>query len=285
MKHEKAYCKNGKIYEPQDIKSRNSLVEMRYHGLTDIHKQFELVAVNSSNPFFRFKNSPGLNLTRKESNPNHNKVKSQIIEALQKAETLQVYTNDFIDEKMIESSLINLDKESYSTYSWKMEAFKKISQTGFSYFDICGFSRDIPFSSSVKPTIFIEVVLSSFLKEKVFEFHCKSSKIDNTICLFFYIPEILPKKDELSNYWNVLQKNDNGVRIRVTQFIDNGYFYSGKNQIAHLKLDKKNEFEEFERPDFPTLAFENQYWEKHHIYIIENYFKKAQQKLNSRYTK
>lgn len=42
-----------------------------YHGLTDLDNQFELVAVNSENPFFRFKNSPGENLSTKESNPSH----------------------------------------------------------------------------------------------------------------------------------------------------------------------------------------------------------------------
>lgn len=277
MKHEKAYCKNGIIYEPSEIKNRSSLVEMRYYGLTDLNKQFELVAVNSENPFFRFKNSPGKNLTRSENNPNHSLIKDKILDKLNASKSLLIWTNEFIDGTKIESSIINLNEELFSSYKWKTETFKKISDSEYSYFDICGFSTDDPFSSSIKPTIIIEVVLSSFLKNKVFEYQCKSSKIDNTICIFFYIPENLPK-NELSNYWNKIEDNEGNLKMRVTQYIDNGYFHQGKDEIVYLGKDKQ-ENGAYLRPAFQCYNDENEYWEKHYIYINENYVKKAKQKL------
>lgn len=277
MKHEKAYCKNGQIFEPNDIKNRNSLVEMRYHGLTDLKKQFELVAVNSQNPFFRFKNSPGTNITRSENNPNHNLVKNKIFNKLNSAKSLMIYTNQFVEKMKIESSIVNLDSDLLSSYKWTTEPIKKISNSEYSYFDICGFSTDEPFSSSVKPTIIIEVILSSFLKNRVFEYQCKMSKIENTICIFFYIPENLPK-NELSNYWNNLEENEGNIKMRVTQYIDNGYFYQGKDEIAYLGKDT-NEEGCFVRPNFNRYDEEKEYWDKHYIYINENYVKKAKNKL------
>lgn len=277
MKHERAYCKNGKFYEPSEIKSRNSLVEMRYHGLTDEKKQFELVAVNSQNPFFRFKNSPGKNSSRTENNPNHNIIKEKIVDLLNSAKSLYIYTNEFIDNEKIKSLIVNLDNYLISSYTWTTEVLKKISVNEYSYFDICGFSKDEPFSSSIKPTIIIEVILSSFLKNRVFEFQCKSSKLDNTICLFFYIPENLPK-NELSNYWNELQNEDGNIKLRITHYIDNGYFFNGKDQIAYLFKDTKIE-DEFIRPIFNNYLEEKEYWDKHFIYIEENYVKKAKHKL------
>ena len=56
MKHEQALGKNGVIYYPKDIFNINKLVDMRYHGLTDLDKQFELIAVNGEKKkYFRFK--------------------------------------------------------------------------------------------------------------------------------------------------------------------------------------------------------------------------------------
>lgn len=277
MKHEKAYCKNGQIYEPNDMKNRNSFVQMRYHGMTDINKQFELIVVNSQNPFFRFKNSPGTNLTRNEDNPNHKLVVTKLIEKLNSAKSLLVFTNEFKDNEKIESSILNLSSDLYNSYKWKTESFKKISNLEYSYFDICGFSSDDPFSSSAKPTIIIEVILSSFLKNRVFEFHCKNSKIDNSICLFFYIPENLPK-DELSNYWNKLEEKEGNIKMRITHYIDNGYFFQGKDEIAYLGKDQKED-DYFVRPIFKTFDEEREYWDKHYIYINEYYVKKAKQKL------
>jgi hypothetical protein len=279
MKHEKAYCKNGQIFEPRDIKNRNSLVQMRYYGLTDLKKQFELVAVNSQNPFFRFKNSPGNNLSRNEKNPNHNIIKDKIVDKLNSAKSLLVYTYDFIDGKRIDSSIVNLSPDLYSAYKWVKEPFKKISKSEYSYFDICGFSKDEPFSSTVKPTIIIEVIFSSFLKNRVFEFHCKNSKIENMICLFFYIPENLPKM-ELSNYWNAIV-GDEDIKMRITQYIDNGFFYHGKSEIVYLGKDKK-ENDEFVRPNFSSYETETEYWDKHFIYIEEHYVKKIKQEFKDK---
>ncbi|CAM1345511.1 hypothetical protein TAMYLO_70293 [Tenacibaculum amylolyticum] len=55
MKHLKAFCYNGKEYEPSDIKSRNKLVEMKYYRLTDLNRENILIAVNSETPYFRYK--------------------------------------------------------------------------------------------------------------------------------------------------------------------------------------------------------------------------------------
>ena len=287
MKHEKAFCYNGKEYEPSDIKSRNKLVEMRYHGLTDLNREYILIAVNSENPYFRYKNSPGKCLTKSENNPNHETVKNQIIELLKGSNSLKVYTNEFKKTKrkngkfhteILQNSLINLNAEIYNSYEWKVETLKNINNKEYTNFDICGYSTSTPFSTSVKPKIFIEVILSSFLKSKVFKFHCDTSEIDNTITLFFYIPENLNKK-ELRFYWNTLEKENGCLNLRVTQYIDNGYFYEGINQIAHLYKDIKTE-NGFERPNFITVNEENEYWDKHYLYVKEHYFKKARKKLN-----
>lgn len=286
MKHERAYCKNGTTYKPCDIRERNSLVEMRYYGLTDVKRQFELVAVNSQNPFFRFKNSPGKNLSRIENNPNHNYIRDKLIEKLSSGKSLLIYTNEFIDSKdglikeKIPSAIVNLDFETYRSYKWIPEKYKKISNDEYSYFDICGFSSEEPFSNTVKPIIIIEVVLTSFLKEKVFEFHCKNSKIDNTVCVIFYIPENLPKR-ELCNYWNNLEDNKDELKMRVTHYIDNGFFFRGKSEIAYLGKDKKVDGQ-FVRPKFKNFIEEQEYWGKYHIYVEENYIKKAKQKLNEK---
>ena len=287
MKHEKAFCYNGKEYNPSDIKNRNKLVEMRYHGLTDLNREYILLAVNSDNPYFRYKNSPGNCLTRSEKNPNHESVKNQIIELLKTSNSLNVYTNEFkkvkqadgkLKTEIFRNSLINLNNEIYSEYEWKTESLKKINNKEYTNFDICGYSTSTPFSTSVKPKIFIEIVLSSFLKSKVFKFHCKTSEIDNSITLFFYIPENL-NRNELSTYWNNLELKNDSLNLRVTQYIDNGYFYDGVNQIAYLYKDLETE-SGFERPDFSDYDKENEYWEKHYLYVKENYFKKARKKLN-----
>ncbi|WKX76274.1 hypothetical protein [Zobellia laminariae] len=287
MKHLKAFCYNGKEYEPSDIKSRNKLVEMRYHGLTDLNRENILIAVNSENPYFRYKNSPGKCLTRNEQNPNHEIVKNKIIEILENSDSLSVFTNEFKKVKQTDgkskteiyrNSILHLDTEIYSTYQWRTESFKKINSKEYTNFDICGYSTSTPFSTSVKPKIFIEVVLSSFLKSKVFKFHCKTSQVDNSITLFFYIPENL-NKNELSSYWNSMLLENGNLNVRITQYIDNGYFYDGVNQIAYLYKDLEIE-NGFERPDFTDYDIENEYWEKHFLYVRDNYFKKARKKLN-----
>ncbi|WP_417444528.1 hypothetical protein [Joostella sp.] len=285
MKHLKAFCYNGKEYEPFDIKSRNKLVEMRYYGLTDLNRENILIAVNSENPYFRYKNSPGKCLTRSEQNPNHEIVKNKIIEILQNSDSLSVFTNEFKKVEQTEgkskteiyrNSILHLGTDIYSTYQWRTESFKKINSKEYTNFDICGYSTSTPFSTSVKPKIFIEVVLSSFLKSKVFKFHCKTSEVDNSITLFFYIPENL-NKNELSSYWNSIMLENGNLNIRITQYIDNGYFYDGVNQIAYLYKDLETE-NGFERPEFTDYDIENEYWEKHYLYVRDNYFKKARKK-------
>lgn len=287
MKHQKAFCYNGKEYEPSDIKSRNKLVEMRYHGLTDLNRENILLAVNSENPYFRYKNSPGNCLTKSEKNPNHESVKNQIIELLKSSDSLNVYTNEFkkvkqkdgkLKTEIFRTSLINLNNEVYRDYEWKTESLRKINSKEYTNFDICGYSTSTPFSTSIKPKIFIEVVLSSFLKSKVFKFHCKTSEIDNSITLFFYIPESL-NRNKLSTYWNSLELQNGNLNLRVTQYIDNGYFYDGVKQIAYLYKDLETE-SGFERPEFSNYDIENEYWGKHYLYIRDNYFKKAKKKLN-----
>jgi hypothetical protein len=287
LKHLKAYCYNGKEYEPSDIKSRNKLVEMRYHGLTDLNRENVLLAVNSENPYFRYKSSPGKCLTRTEKNPNHDIVKNKIIQLLNNSTSLSVYTNDFkrekqengeLETKILRNSIIKLAPEIYRDYKWKTESLKKINSKEYTNFDICGFSTSTPFSTSVKPKIFIEVIVSSFLKTRVFEFHCKTSELDNSITLFFYIPETL-NKNELKTYWNSLEEENGSLNLRVTQYIDNGYFFEGINQIAYLYKDEKTD-SGYIRPEFERFEDELEYWEKHHIYVKENYFKKARKKLN-----
>lgn len=286
MKHEKAYCYNGEVYEPSDIKSRNKLVEMRCEGLTDLNREYILLAVNSVNPYFRYKNSPGKCLTRSENNPNHEIVKNEIITLLKESNSLKIYTNEFkkveqengvYKTEIFRNSLINLNDEVYKSYNWTPESLKKINTKEYTNFDICGYSNSIPFSTSVKPKIFIEIILSSFLKSKVFKFHCRASEIDNSITLFFYIPESL-NKNKLSTYWNNLENFKGCLNLRITHYIDNGYFYEGTNQIAYLHKDKKIE-NRYERPEFRTIAEESEYWEKHYIYVKEYYFKKARKKL------
>lgn len=287
MKHPKAYCYNGQEYEPYDIKSRNKLVEMRYHGLTDVNRENILLAVNSENPYFRYKNSSGKCLTRTENNPNHDIVKNKIVELLMNSDSLCVYTNQFkkvkqengdLKTETLRNSVIKLPPEIFIDYEWKTESLKKINSKEYTNFDICGYSTSTPFSTSVKPKIFIEVIVSSFLKNRVFEFHCKTSELDNSITLFFYVPETL-NKNELSTYWNSIDKENGNLNFRVTQYIDNGYFFEGIHPIAYLYKDIKTD-SGFIRPEFQNIKNESEYWEKHHIYVMENYFKKAQKKLN-----
>ncbi len=258
---------------------------MRYYGLTDLNRENILIAVNSENPYFRYKNSPGKCLTRSEQNPNHEIVKNKIIEILQNSDSLSVFTNEFKKVEQTEgkskteiyrNSILHLGTDIYSTYQWRTESFKKINSKEYTNFDICGYSTSTPFSTSVKPKIFIEVVLSSFLKSKVFKFHCKTSEVDNSITLFFYIPENL-NKNELSSYWNSIMLENGNLNIRITQYIDNGYFYDGVNQIAYLYKDLETE-NGFERPEFTDYDIENEYWEKHYLYVRDNYFKKARKK-------
>src|SRR5690606_13076269 len=106
----------------------NKLVEMRYHGLTDLNRENVLLAVNSENPYFRYKNSPGKCLTRIEQNPNHEIIKNKIIEILKNSDSLNVFTNEFKKVKQVDgklktekfrNSIIFLNKEIYSSYEWK----------------------------------------------------------------------------------------------------------------------------------------------------------------------
>lgn len=97
---------------------------------------------------------------------------------------------------------------------------------------IFGFSTEDPFSSSVKSTIIIEVILTSLLKRKLFKSQCKASEIDDTIWLFFYIPENI-STNMWSNYWNKLEDNDSTIEMRVTPYIDNGFLDSGTKKIIY----------------------------------------------------
>ncbi len=288
MKHEQALGKNGLVYYPKDIFNINKLVDMRYHGLTDLDKQFELIAVNGEKKkYFRFKHSPGKDLTRSENNPSHEKVKNELFDLLLEKKSLRVYTNEFINytnedgeevTKRAAKTIINLTEGEYSTYSWKKEAFKRTDKEEYTLFDICGFPSDVPFATSAKPIIIFELIVSHFVKEPVFKFLCNDSDINYTLAFFIYIPENTIHRNNYNFYWNEINEKGDNLSIRITQFIDNGYFHSNEHPIKGLG-DESSEDIGFIRPHKESFSDLSEYWEKHYLFVKERYFKTAIKKL------
>lgn len=286
MKHKEALCKNGIKYKPEDIKDIKKLVEMRYYGLTDIDRQFELLAVNAKNPYFRFKHSPGKDFSRKENNPAHTKIKDELLNFLKSSKTLRVYTNEFIEDEnkekhKIENSLFFLNEISLENYEWKTEVFKRIDKNGYTLFDICGYSKDIPYPTSAKPNFIFEIIQSSFPKPEVFKHICVDSETNFTICIFIYIPESAIYRKDYNFYWNNFEVENDITNIRVTQYIDNGFFHTNEKRRYHYEYDIIDENGEVERISFDSKREEDEYWKKYYLNIKEAYFKSAVKKLKS----
>ncbi len=288
MKHDKALGKNGVIYSPSDIFDINKLVDMRYYGLTDLEGQFELVAVNGKKKkYFRFKHSPGKDLSRLENNPSHDKIKNELLSLLRESTSLRVFTNEFLKvtdsegntkTATAEKALLNLPNNIFNSYQWNTEVFKRVSKNEYTLFDICGFAKDTPFPTSAKPIVVFEIIVSSFVKSPVFKFMCDDSEINFTLCFFIYVPENAINRKDYRFYWNEIMNSDNALSIRITQHIDNGYFHQNEHQIKGLG-DIENDEELFERPDTNHFNEYYEYWEKHYLYIKEKYFKTAVSKL------
>ncbi len=290
MKHKQALCKNGETFTPEDINDIKKLVDMRYYGLTDVRQQFELVAVNAKDKkYFRFKHSPGKDLTRNESNPSHHQIKNDLLKFLKEANSLRVFTNEFIKyeednsleekTKKIETALFYLNETTISNYEWQSEVFKRISRDEYTLFDIAGYSKDVPYPTSAKPNFIFEIILSSFPKPPVFKWICDDSEINFTICILIYIPEDAIDRKSYNYLWNNINiDNDKNLAIRCTQYIDNGFFFENKNQIGHY-LDEEDDDGKKKRPHFNLTNEKTEYWEKHYLYIKEKYFKKAVKKL------
>lgn len=290
MKHDYALGKNGVKYTPSDIFDIHKLVDMRYYGLTDLNEQFELVAVNGKDKkYFRFKHSPGTDLTRNENNPSHEKVKNELLELLVSKNSLIVYTNEFIkytdkdgneQSKSSPRAILHLTEKTYSSYEWKTEVFKRVNRDEYTLFDICGYSKDIAFPTSAKPNIIFEIIVSSFPKEPVFRFLCDDSETNFTLCFFIYVPEDAIKRKSLKYYWNEISNDGNELlKIRTTQYIDNGYFYKNEKQIEG-KGDKPDDNDTHIRPSINTISDLDKYWGKHYLFIKERYFKGAIKQLN-----
>lgn len=94
----------------------------------------------AENPYFRFKQFPCSDLTRSETNPSHKDYIDRLINLLTEAKSLRIYTNEFLDNYPIESSLINLDQNDYSKYKWGKEVFKRVNNNNNKHFSLFKFA-------------------------------------------------------------------------------------------------------------------------------------------------
>ena len=284
MKHTSALGRNGIEYCPQDIRNRSKLVDMRYYGLTTNDTQFELVAVNphelSKEPYFRFKTSPGKNLTRNENNPSHTEMRRILKNHLMNVKSLRLYTFiDFQEGGKDEVALVYNIPSIHNNFSWFEESYCQLDRNHFSYWDILGRDTTIGNPPPSRPNIVIEVIQSSFPSQETFRFMCEISESRNHIFILFFIDNKVDKRKNYNFYWNNLIKNEDHLDIRCTFYIMDGYLYKNGTQIAYLGWDKEIDGHYF-RPVLNYVEESNRYWKKHWLYIRDQYFKKAIYKLN-----
>lgn len=286
MKHEFAIGRNKITYYPSDIRNKNKLVEMRYYGLTTGDGVFELVAVNPldpiSEPYFRYKVSPGKDCSRSERTPSHEFVKSVLIEQIKGATDLRIYTVDKFDGDQVESELaICYIKNISSAYSWFTESYQKMDRNAFARWDIFGRNNLFGSPTSNVPNIVIEVVQSSFPSFETFTHMCSESINSEVIYVFYFIREDAhTRKTKSPNfYWNKIEMKDGCLHLRCVYYIKHGFLHKNTNKLVYRPIEKTVTDEHYR--EFELESERMEYWEKSWLYMRDNYFKKAVAKVNS----